>query len=237
MRLNRYFVTAKIVFLFVWGLLVFHPLNAFTQQYIPVDSLTINKYGDSVPAVKAPDTTIQTKAANTDTVRTVGINDSITIAQKKMNRHSPLKAAMFSLALPGLGQAYNKRWWKIPLVYAGFGGLGYAIYYTGVNFHGFRNAYRTQMFNPNSQNPASYKGVNDVNTLRDYRDYYKRYYDISAICTGVWYLLNIIDATVDAHLMEWNMRDDLSISWHPVVMPNVTTASSTGMGLQLTLGF
>jgi len=73
--------------------------------------------------------------------------------------------------------------------------------------------------------------------LKDYRDYYKKYYDISAICTGVWWLITIVDAAVDAHLMEWNMRDDLSVSWHPVITPATTGSTTTAMGVGLTFGF
>lgn len=152
---------------------------------------------------------------------------------KKLRRHSPVYAALFSMALPGLGQAYNKKYWKIPIVYAGLGGLGYACYYTASNFVGYRNAYRKQV----AETPdlsASYKGVNDVATLKEYRDYFKRNLDISAICTGVWYILNIVDATVDAHLFEWNMKDDIHLSWQPVVITgNYNAASAPGLRIGL----
>lgn len=152
---------------------------------------------------------------------------------KKMRRHSPVYAALFSMALPGLGQAYNKKYWKIPIVYAGLGGLGYACYYTASNFVGYRNAYRAQVADiPNPS--ASYKGVHDVATLKEYRDYFKRNLDISAICTGVWYILNIVDATVDAHLFEWNMKDDIHLSWQPVVISgNYQTAAAPGLRIGL----
>ena len=157
------------------------------------------------------------------------------LAAKKLRRHSPLYAALFSMALPGLGQAYNKKYWKIPMVYACLGGLGYACYYTATNFVGYRNAYRAQV--ATVPDPfASYKGIDDKNTLKSYRDYFKKNLDISAICTTVWYVLNIVDATVDAHLFEWNMKDDIHLSWQPVMLtsPNYT---STAPGLRLNLSF
>ncbi len=157
--------------------------------------------------------------------------------QKKAKRHSPLLAAVFSAALPGLGQGYNKKYWKIPIVYAGFGGLGYALYYTAHNFTVYRAAYRIQVDgDPDTQ--ASVGGISDEATLKSYRDYYKRYLDISAICTAAWYALNIVDAAVDAHLFEWNMKDDLNVSWHPTVItmqgPNYPRAAA---GLSIRLGF
>ena len=149
--------------------------------------------------------------------------------------HSAKKAAYLSAVVPGLGQAYNKKYWKIPIIYAGFGGLGYALYYTSSNFNGYRAAYRLQVAVVPNYN-ASYNGVSDAATLKAYRDYFKKYVDIAAIGVGVWYLLNVIDATVDAHLMGWNMKDDLSISWTPTVIasPNYNTAAA---GVSIALHF
>lgn len=154
----------------------------------------------------------------------------------KIKRHSPLYAALFSLAVPGLGQAYNRKYWKIPIVYAGFGGLGYALYYTATNFVGYRNAYRLQV----DEDPLTwgeYKGVSDGATLKSYRDYYKKNLDISGICTGVWYALVIIDATVDAHLFEWNMKDDIHLSWQPSFAPPSDNYPQAAAGIQIRMNF
>ena len=79
------------------------------------------------------------------------------------------------------------------------------------------------MPNPN----ASYNGISDPATVQAYQAYFKKYLDISAIGFGVVYLLNVIDATVDAHLMNWNMKDDLNVSWTPTLItsPNYNTAA------------
>lgn len=156
---------------------------------------------------------------------------------EKQKRHSPAKAAVFSAVLPGLGQAYNKKYWKIPIVYAGLGGLGFAVYHTASNFNAYRNAYRLQV-DENPLTVGQVNGISDASTLKSYRDYYKRYLDISAICTAVWYTLNIVDAAVDAHLFEWNMRDDLSVSWRPVVQPYGGLQQPQAMaGVSIRLGF
>ncbi len=161
---------------------------------------------------------------------------SDTLNGKQVKRHSPLYAAMFSAAVPGLGQAYNKKYWKIPIVYAGFGGLGYALFYTASNFYGYRNAYRLEV-DENPLTKGSYMGISSTGALKAYRDYFKKNMDITAICTGVWYALNIIDAAVDAHLFEWNMKDDLSVSWHPVAFPPTYSSAQAAGGVKLYLNF
>ncbi len=192
---------------------------------LPVDS-NLHVVDTSRTVLHKSDTAQSLSAFNTT-------SDTTDKVKTKAPLHSPRKAAYLSAVLPGLGQAYNKRYWKIPIIYAGFGGLGYALYYTSSNFQGYRAAYRLQVAkvpNPN----ASFNGVADASTLKAYRDYYKKYLDISAIGVGVWYLLNIIDATVDAHLMGWNMKNDLSITWNPTVItsPDYTTAA-TGVSVNL----
>lgn len=174
----------------------------------------------------------------TQSVTAIGAtNDSVKTETKKLPLHSARKAAYLSAVLPGLGQAYNKHYWKIPIVYAGLGGLAYAMYYTSYNFNGYRNVDRQQKANPNlSYTAFSFNGESDPATIQTYQAYYKKYLDISAIGFAVWYLLNVVDATVDAHLMGWNMKDDLSVSWTPTLLtsPNYNSAAA---GLSITLHF
>ena len=156
-------------------------------------------------------------------------------AAKKLPLHSARKAAYLSAVLPGLGQAYNKKYWKIPIIYAGLAGCAYALYYTAYNFNGFKAVDRAQKAlvpNPN----ASFNGISDPAEVQTYQAYYKKYLDISAIGFGVFYLLNVIDATVDAHLMGWNMKDDLSVSWSPMLI-NSPNYNSAAAGLSFTLHF
>jgi hypothetical protein len=172
-----------------------------------------------------------------DTSQTATLTNTDSLPPKpKGKRHSPLRASLYSLALPGLGQAYNKKYWKIPIVYAGFGGLGYALYHTGTNFYGYRNAYRIQA-DEDTATVASFKGVSNKATLKSYRDYFKKNLDITAICTGVWYVLTIVDAAVDAHLFEWNMKDDIHLSWQPTMIGGSANLSQSTLGLRVGLTF
>jgi hypothetical protein len=81
------------------------------------------------------------------------------------------------------------------------------------------------------------KACSEANALKSYRDYYKRLLDITAICTGVWYLLNIVDAAVDAHLFEWNMRNDLNVSWRPEIITPAGNYPQASVGASVRLRF
>lgn len=215
-------------FLFSFFTIVF---MYWVQAQSATDSLKVDS-----PAVSPKSTFVvdSGKSGNITYDTIVPATDSASLAAKKKKRHSPLKAALFSAALPGLGQGYNKKYWKIPIVYAGFGGLGYALYHTTTEFRNYRAAYRLQV----DEDPLTYgqyKGVDDPATLQSYRDYYKRFVDISAICTAVWYALNIVDAAVDAHLFDWNMSDDINVSWRPV-FNNTTGYGQAGIGVGIRVG-
>jgi len=147
----------------------------------------------------------------------------------KGKKHTAVKAVWMSAVLPGLGQAYNKKYWKIPIIYAGFGGLGYALYFTSSNFNESRAAYRAVV----RGNPASYLGYTDVQDIKYFRDQFKNYLNLSALVTVLWYGLNLIDAAVDGHLYSYNMDDKLSFNFDPsLILPNpLGTAPTTCLGL------
>ncbi len=149
-------------------------------------------------------------------------------------RHSPAKAAMYSGVLPGLGQAYNKKYWKIPIVYAGFAGLGYWISYNSRNYRDFRDAYRIRLDDdPNTID--RYDGQYSNNDLKTLKDFHKRNLDLSCILTAVWYAIGIIDATVDAHLFEFDISDNLSMKVQPVFDYQSRQTNFAGLRVQLKL--
>jgi hypothetical protein len=125
---------------------------------------------------------------------------------------SPSKAAFYSAILPGLGQAYNKKYWKIPLVYAA---LGTGIYFYVDNnnkYNRYRRAYKRRL--AGFTDDEFQNVVADDNALIDAQEFYQRNRDLSLLLTVIAYVLNIVDANVDAHLLQFNVSDDLSLRPH-----------------------
>jgi hypothetical protein len=133
--------------------------------------------------------------------------------------HSPTKATWMSAALPGLGQAYNKKYWKIPIIYAGFGTLYYFIRFNGTEYRKFRDAYNVVALgdSANFENHEYVIRYNaNLNQLQEGRNYYRRNLELNYIMAGLLYILNIIDASVDANLYNFDVSDDLSLRFDPI---------------------
>ena len=128
---------------------------------------------------------------------------------KEIDPLRPAKATFYSAVLPGLGQVYNKRYWKLPLIY---GGLGASIYFYDVNnknFKRYRNAYKRRLagFNDDEFQDVIF----DDNRLIDGMNFYKQYRDQSMLFIIGTYFLNILDANIDAHLKQYNINQNLSL--------------------------
>jgi hypothetical protein len=154
--------------------------------------------------------------------------------------HSAHKATLWSL-LPGAGQVYNKKYWKLPIVYAGFGVIGYFVITNRNEYIKFNNAYVCSYkadvdtsFTCNDPLGSRY----ETSYLQSYRDYYRRNTELSFILLGVWYILQMLDATVDAHLFYWEVDDDLSVRLDPVAQPAIFPSRQPSYnGFKLTFKF
>ncbi len=127
-----------------------------------------------------------------------------------INPNAPAKAGFYSALLPGLGQAYNKKYWKIPVVYAG---LGLGIYYYTWNqkeYHKFRDEYKRRLDGTSDPNHPIYGGLDNDRLIRAQK-FHQKNRDLSALITGFIYILNIVDANIDAHLTQFNVNDNLSL--------------------------
>jgi hypothetical protein len=140
------------------------------------------------------------------------------------------KASIMSAALPGLGQAYNKKYWKIPIVYAGLGGLGYLFKINNDQFVMYRDIVR-QFGKDNSLVLVS---GNNVAYYQQLRDKYRKPRDFAIIGIVAFYLINIVDANVDAHLSTFDVSDDLSLEVKPYLDYN--TNFNYGLSLKFKIG-
>ncbi len=151
-----------------------------------------------------------------------------TVPENVEKIHSPQKAVIYSAILPGLGQAYNKKYWKIPIIYAGFGTIGYFIGWNNKYYGIYKQAYNdltdgnsdTNSFEElkaaayyNLENQTEYE--NFRTGLSKQREYFRRNRDLLIISIVGFYGLNIIDASVDAHLFNFDISEDLTFNWQP----------------------
>ncbi|OBQ56169.1 hypothetical protein JJL45_06105 [Tamlana sp. s12] len=167
--------------------------------------------------------------------------DSIVEIRDPINPLAPAKAAFYSAILPGLGQAYNKKYWKIPIVW---GAIGTGIYFYVDNnkeYHRYRDAYKSRLagftndefYYDGNGNKLTTPTVTDDGLERGQK-FYRRNKEISLLVTLGLYALNIIDANVDAHLMQYNIDENLSLAPHYRI--NEFDASSN-LGLTLNFNF
>lgn len=198
-------------------------------------------YAQKLGVGKGDTTQVKEVAIDTSIMKQKAIATDTTISQNTLakktvdvKRHSPAKAALFSAIVPGLGQAYNKKYWKIPIVYAGFAGLGYWLGTNIKNYKTYRNAY-TLRLDDDTTTIDQFDGTLGTTDIKTFKDFYKRNLDLSIILNVVWYALNIVDATVDAHLFEFDVSDNLSLRIEPVLQYQSRNNQMTGIKFQLKL--
>ncbi len=142
-------------------------------------------------------------------VEQVPRKDSLLLKPYSIDPLAPSKAAFYSAIVPGLGQVYNKKYWKVPLVY---GGMGLSLYYYTFNnnkYHEYRNAYKNSLAGrPVTGELAEL--ANDPDRLIRGQRFHQRNRDLSLLITVGIYILNIVDANVDAHLKQFNVNDNLT---------------------------
>ena len=146
---------------------------------------------------------------------------------KPRKPHSPKKATIMSACLPGLGQVYNGKWWKVPIVYAGLGGLGYLSYNNYYEYRSYLHAYEYKTGDlPEgttlNQHETELANRYAESQLQTYKESYRRNFELHTMLTVAWYGLNIVDACVDGHLYTYDISDDLSLNIDPYLRPYET---------------
>tara|TARA_R110002051_G_scaffold8755_1_gene35944 strand:+ start:43332 stop:43970 length:639 start_codon:yes stop_codon:yes gene_type:complete len=168
------------------------------------------------------------------------VTDSVSFKKnkKEFNPLAPSKAAFYSAVLPGMGQIYNKRYWKVPLVWGAIGGSIYAYSWNNDNYKRFRTAFKSRQagFNTDEFNGEGTLPFFDVDRLENQQERFQRDRDLWLVVAIGMYALNIVDANVDAHLKQFNIDDDLSIDFEPFLDFNQVT-NTPNYGMALTIKF
>ena len=195
------------------------------------------------------------------TVRAQKIESDTVYKSIVVKEHSPHKATLYSALLPGLGQIYNKKYWKLPILYGGLAATIYAIGWNSGQYNDYKDAYldftnyleyKNQDEGDDISEPTSKryeKLVTEVDfsttddatddwyqtTFLNKKDSYKHDRDLSYIILAGVYVLNIIDATVDAHLSNFSIDDDLTMTIQPKM--NYSPVSGSTLGLSCRINF
>ena len=224
------------------------PWAAQAQKAVTASQSTA---GEDQPAVVAPaDTTFSAK----DSLK---LNSMLQVATKKPKRdwstwRPDTKRAMWlAIVLPGAGQIYNRKYWKLPIIYGGFVGCAYAITWNNQMYHDYSQAYLDIMDDdPNTQsyNQFLHLGATiDASNIERYKeifrkrkDKFRRWRDMGTFVMIGIYAFSVIDAYVDASLSEFDISDDLSLRVEPAVLNNGRSANplrSGTVGVQCSLTF
>lgn len=151
-------------------------------------------------------------------------------------QHSPTKATIMSACLPGLGQIYNHKIWKVPIIYAGFGVMVYLIVFNTGYYLDYKCAYIESVNGDKNGNYAYLVNRYSSTELASAREYYRRNLELTCLVSVLWYALQILDATVDAHLYSFNINKTLSMRVEPSMIVPVASTNLTG-GIKLSLHF
>ncbi|MDF0706325.1 DUF5683 domain-containing protein [Flagellimonas okinawensis] len=163
-----------------------------------------------------------------------GVTFEEVIKQKSINPLAPSKAAFYSAILPGLGQIYNKRYWKVPIVWGAIGTGIYAYSYNNTEYRRARNAYKRRLAGFTDDEFSREDGTPIISdeALQEAQENTQRDRDLALVITIALYALNIIDANVDSHLKQYNVSDDLAIDFNPYLDINpFTNEPNYGMAM------
>lgn len=223
---------------------------------------------DSTTLAIADSTAAADLTALTDTMRLLptAVADSIAtdtltplnkVKKKRQKRDwstwspKPQRALWLAIVLPGAGQIYNRKYWKLPIVYGGILGCIYAMRWCNMMYHDYSQAYmdimddnpETDSYNEFLHLGATIDESNEStyqNLFKKRKDYYRKYRDLSVFCLIGVYVLSIIDAYVDASLSQFDISEDLSLKVEPAVINNkssVNPLKSSSLGLECSLNF
>jgi len=173
---------------------------------------------------------------------------SLTGDSTKEKIHSPLFAGIASAVIPGAGQVYNKKYWKVPIVYAALGTAAYFAYYNGNVYFTVKKNLDSRVADSSATGDPQYLILNNIfskstvdlnkystTDLLQIEDDYRRYFTISLLAGTAIYILNILDAVVDAHLYHFDVSENLSLNVQPEIFYASSFRPAPGLSISLNL--
>ena len=221
--MNRIFLAVLIVSIYSARALGQDP-DSLSQKPAP-DTLSPTRYQDFIESdtlynIYGTDTVTQYRSGvRVDAEATFVEADTTLVEAERV--HSPTKAIMYALVLPGLGQGYNRKYYKIPIVLGAICVAGYAISYTTKQYEFYSKAF--------ANNPED--------LTERYLRYWRRNMELSYIAMIAVYALQVVDAYVDAQLYNWDVNEELSMGISPSLQPLMVPGSLTGHSYGLTCSF
>lgn len=210
----RYLSTYFIVLLAFCGLVLLPSYSQAQQtpEYNNRDQDSANHIVVQNPPATTPTPTIEKVTIVTDT------------AKPHLFQPNPKRAGLYSAIIPGLGQFYNRQYWKVPVIYAGLAVAGYYFSDNLKNYQSFRKAYIGRINNPYPTD--QYVKTYTTDQLNQLQNDYNKYLDLTVLFSGVGYALQVLEAITAAHLKNFDISRDISLHMQPVVFPK-----AVGMGL------
>ncbi len=165
--------------------------------------------------------------AQSDSVGAVILQADTAVMLDWRARHQPARATIYSAILPGAGQVYNRKYWKVPIV---LGGLGVSYWFIQDNNKEYKR-YKTAYLDVVNGRSDEFNGQYSGDQLRNVADTYHRWRDLSYVAFGLVYALNIIDASVDAYFVRFDVSDDLTLR----AGPSLDLAAQGALGITLSV--
>ncbi|MBL7789929.1 MAG: hypothetical protein JNL75_08910 [Chitinophagales bacterium] len=176
-------------------------------------------------------------SAQVDSLKVVPNDSFLTNSTKrfKYKKHSPKVAALLSAVAPGAGQIYNRRYWKLPIVWGGLAGFGYLWINENNRYQDAKTSFLS-LIDTDVSNDIPLNGTTNLTVVQNTKNVYRNQRDMYLLFGILFYGLNIIDATVDAHFMNFDVSDDLSMRFN-LDMKNYASAPQGVPSLTCTLNF
>lgn len=197
---------------------------AFSSVSAQTDTIVVGVDKGMKEAAREPETIIlKDTVSNLRSTRQTEVTKEVPKDPERLRLEMlPRKAVRKSAIIPGWGQLQNRRWWKVPIIYGGFVGMGLAIDFNQRYYKEFLSELRYYNENQKWKNELYNERQYPYSSIVNAKDFYRRNRDLSILLTGALYAVNLIDAYVDAKFFRFDISNDLSLKVSPSLQPTVS---------------